>query len=85
MSVANNGIASVSTVAPAAIGGEHHGEELRVEKLFEQCAASAAPQKSKLIILRMTKMPIDIQMRAAGQHHAAERIGPQQLDVLPGW
>ena len=39
-------------------------------------------QKSKLIILRMTSTPIDIQTCAGGQHHAAHRIGPQQLDVL---
>ena len=40
-----------------------------------------ALQKSKLIIFFMTKTPIDIQTTQQSHHHAAERLGPKQLDV----
>ena len=43
-------------------GGEQHGENLRFEILLDQGIHDAAPQKSKLIILRITMMPTNIQM-----------------------
>ena len=42
---------------------------------------AASPQNLKLIMLRMTKMPMPIQIAAAGQHQLAARIGEHQRHV----
>ena len=61
VSVAKNGIASVSTVAPRGDRRKHHGEKVRIEPL-DELLHHGLSQKSKLIILRITSTPIPIQM-----------------------
>ena len=63
--------------------GEHHRQKLRIEQLVDhEVRASIAPQKSKLIILRITRTPMIIQI--AEPASITRPIGSvhKQLDVL---
>ena len=82
-SVASSGIASVSTVATAAMAAKIIASSAGVGQVVgDQVDHGVGHQKSKLIILRMTMTPIDIQ---AAQPASIKRpIGcvHKQLDVL---